>query len=218
MLHRGRTEVDDEVIRGAEGFGDALAVDADGDLRVLDPGVDDEIGELIDSSRQQLTICTPYFNLPLAVTREINRALARGVRIDIIVGDKTANDFYIPPSEPFKIIAALPYLYEISLRRFAKRARKAGKAMELARTARPHLEHALEVAAVAAEAARPHIERAAEKTKGKAKDAAKAVAVLGRPSTRLELDGRVVGWTAVTPVSTRQCYAGVGETSVPTQH
>ncbi|MNF42028.1 CDP-diacylglycerol--serine O-phosphatidyltransferase [compost metagenome] len=79
------------------------------------------ICELIASARYQLTICTPYFNLPLPVTREINRALARGVKVDIIVGDKTANDFYIPPSEPFKVIAALPYLYEISLRRFAKR-------------------------------------------------------------------------------------------------
>ena len=79
------------------------------------------ICELIASARHQLTICTPYFNLPLAVTREINRALARGVKIDIVVGDKTANDFYIPPSEPFKVISALPYLYEISLRRFAKR-------------------------------------------------------------------------------------------------
>lgn len=29
-----------------------------------------------------------------------------------------------------------------------------------------------------------------------------------------ELDGQVVGWTAVTPTSTRDCYAGVGETSV----
>lgn len=29
-----------------------------------------------------------------------------------------------------------------------------------------------------------------------------------------ELDGQVVGWTAITPVSTRECYAGVGETSV----
>jgi L-amino acid N-acyltransferase YncA/DNA-binding transcriptional ArsR family regulator len=29
-----------------------------------------------------------------------------------------------------------------------------------------------------------------------------------------ELDGAVVGWTAVTPVSSRECYAGVGETSV----
>ncbi|MGD9961754.1 helix-turn-helix domain-containing GNAT family N-acetyltransferase [Nocardioides sp.] len=29
-----------------------------------------------------------------------------------------------------------------------------------------------------------------------------------------ELGGEVVGWTAVMPVSTRDCYAGVGETSV----
>ncbi|MFY0730674.1 CDP-diacylglycerol--serine O-phosphatidyltransferase [Pseudomonas sp. NFX15] len=79
------------------------------------------ICELIASARQQLTICTPYFNLPLAIIREINRALARGVKIDIVVGDKTANDFYIAPSEPFRVISALPYLYEISLRRFAKR-------------------------------------------------------------------------------------------------
>ncbi|MBV7545840.1 CDP-diacylglycerol--serine O-phosphatidyltransferase [Pseudomonas sp. PDM26] len=79
------------------------------------------ICELIASAQQQLIICTPYFNLPLAIIREINRALARGVKIDIVVGDKTANDFYIPPSEPFRVISTLPYLYEISLRRFAKR-------------------------------------------------------------------------------------------------
>lgn len=29
-----------------------------------------------------------------------------------------------------------------------------------------------------------------------------------------EIDGEVVGWTAITPVSDRECYAGVGETSV----
>jgi L-amino acid N-acyltransferase YncA len=29
-----------------------------------------------------------------------------------------------------------------------------------------------------------------------------------------ELDGRVVGWAAATPASTRPCYAGVAETSV----
>ena len=29
-----------------------------------------------------------------------------------------------------------------------------------------------------------------------------------------ELDGEVVGWTAMMPVSSRDCYAGVGETSV----
>ena len=41
--------------------------------------------------------------------------------VEIIVGDKTANDFYIPEDEPFKIIGALPYLYEINLRRFLSR-------------------------------------------------------------------------------------------------
>lgn len=29
-----------------------------------------------------------------------------------------------------------------------------------------------------------------------------------------ELDGQVVGWTAITAVSSRECYAGVGESSV----
>ncbi len=29
-----------------------------------------------------------------------------------------------------------------------------------------------------------------------------------------EIDGVLAGWTAITPVSERQCYAGVGETSV----
>ena len=29
-----------------------------------------------------------------------------------------------------------------------------------------------------------------------------------------EVDGEVVGWTAITPVSPRECYAGVGESSV----
>jgi len=29
-----------------------------------------------------------------------------------------------------------------------------------------------------------------------------------------EIDGRVIGWTAISPVSSRPCYVGVGETSV----
>lgn len=41
--------------------------------------------------------------------------------MEIIVGDKTANDFFIPEDQPFKIIGALPYLYEINLRRFLSR-------------------------------------------------------------------------------------------------
>lgn len=77
--------------------------------------------DLIAATREQLTLCTPYFNMPLVVKREINRALKRGVKIDIIIGDKTANDFFIAPQEPFKVISALPYLYEISLRRFMQK-------------------------------------------------------------------------------------------------
>lgn len=78
------------------------------------------ICQLLAASQSQITICTPYFNFPQAISREIGRALQRGVKIDIIVGDKTANDFYIPPEQPFKFIAALPYLYESKLRRFAQ--------------------------------------------------------------------------------------------------
>lgn len=75
---------------------------------------------LLAQARQQITICTPYFNFPLAVKREIASALQRGVKVDIIIGDKTANDFYIPPEQEFKFIGALPYLYEMNLRRFSK--------------------------------------------------------------------------------------------------
>jgi CDP-diacylglycerol--serine O-phosphatidyltransferase len=81
--------------------------------------------DLIAATRHQLTLCTPYFNMPLVVKREINRALKRGVKVDIIIGDKTANDFFIPPQEPFKVISALPYLYEISLRRFMQKHQNA---------------------------------------------------------------------------------------------
>jgi CDP-diacylglycerol--serine O-phosphatidyltransferase len=42
----------------------------------------------------------------------------------IVLGDKIANDFYIPPDEPFKAIGAVPYLYETNLRRFCKAYQK----------------------------------------------------------------------------------------------
>lgn len=78
------------------------------------------ICQLLAESKTHIVICTPYFNFPRAVTREVNRALKRGVSVDIIVGDKVANDFFIPPEQPFKVISTLPYLYEVNLRRFAK--------------------------------------------------------------------------------------------------
>ncbi len=76
------------------------------------------ITHLMGSTEKKLTICTPYFNLPTLLVRMITRLLKEGKEVEIIIGDKTANDFYIPTSEPFKAIGAIPYLYEINLRRF----------------------------------------------------------------------------------------------------
>lgn len=79
------------------------------------------IFHLLPCAQREIIICTPYFNLPAILVRSIIRLLRQGIAIEIIIGDKTANDFYISPDEPFKVIGALPYLYEINLRRFASR-------------------------------------------------------------------------------------------------
>lgn len=76
---------------------------------------------MIEESEESLFICTPYFNPPYILARALSKHLRKGKKIDIVVGDKTANDFYIPPEERFSTIGALPYMYEQSLRKFAKR-------------------------------------------------------------------------------------------------
>ncbi|MGY3568474.1 CDP-diacylglycerol--serine O-phosphatidyltransferase [Vibrio paucivorans] len=78
------------------------------------------INQLIAQAKDEIFICTPYFNFPKSVAKEVKKALKRGVKVTIVVGDKTANDFYISPEEEFKTIGGLPYLYELNLRRFAK--------------------------------------------------------------------------------------------------
>ncbi|MGV2990358.1 CDP-diacylglycerol--serine O-phosphatidyltransferase [Vibrio sp. E150_011] len=78
------------------------------------------ITQLLALATDEIFICTPYFNFPKPVAKEIKKALKRGVKVTIVVGDKTANDFYISPEEEFKTIGGLPYLYEMNLRRFAK--------------------------------------------------------------------------------------------------
>ena len=75
---------------------------------------------LLASAVSEITICTPYFNFPKPIAKELKKALRRGVKVTVIVGDKTANDFYIAPEEEFKTIAGLPYLYEINLRKDRK--------------------------------------------------------------------------------------------------
>ncbi|MEP9078574.1 CDP-diacylglycerol--serine O-phosphatidyltransferase [Enterobacter hormaechei] len=79
------------------------------------------IFHLMPCAEHKLTICTPYFNLPAVLVRNIIQLLRDGKKVEIIVGDKTANDFFITEDQPFKIIGALPYLYEINLRRFLSR-------------------------------------------------------------------------------------------------
>ncbi|WOT06871.1 CDP-diacylglycerol--serine O-phosphatidyltransferase [Shewanella youngdeokensis] len=76
---------------------------------------------MVEESEEALFICTPYFNPPYVLARALAKHLRKGKRIDIVVGDKTSNDFYIPPEKPFSTIGALPYMYEQSLRKFVKR-------------------------------------------------------------------------------------------------
>ncbi|GAA5187992.1 CDP-diacylglycerol--serine O-phosphatidyltransferase [Ferrimonas gelatinilytica] len=77
--------------------------------------------DMLKGARSSVFICTPYFNLPSQLSSVIGRLLKRGVRVQIVVGDKTANDFYMPPEQGFSSVGALPYLYEQNLKRFAKR-------------------------------------------------------------------------------------------------
>ncbi|MDD0823442.1 CDP-diacylglycerol--serine O-phosphatidyltransferase [Mannheimia sp. AT1] len=79
------------------------------------------IEALFYQTEEKLTICTPYFNFPRSLRTRIEWLLANGKSVEIIVGDKTANDFYTKPEEKFTMASALPYLYEKNLRAFAKR-------------------------------------------------------------------------------------------------
>ena len=79
------------------------------------------IRKTIKSSEKTLLIFTPYFNLPPVLARDIINALKRGVKITLVVGDKTANDFYIPKEAAFSTIGIVPYIYEMLLKRFVKR-------------------------------------------------------------------------------------------------
>ncbi len=76
---------------------------------------------LMKKASNQITICTPYFNLPAHIERSITKILKRGVKLTIIVGDKIANDFYIPEDQPFNRVGAVPYLYEGFLRNFCQK-------------------------------------------------------------------------------------------------
>lgn len=78
------------------------------------------IYHLICTTKHKIIICTPYFNITNILKHTLIQLLHTGKNIEIIVGDKIANDFYIPAHKPFKLISILPYLYEMNLRYFLK--------------------------------------------------------------------------------------------------
>ena len=82
------------------------------------------IRQVVQQSQTELLILTPYFNLPKPLAKDISKALKRGVEVTIIIGDKTANDFYIPPEKPFTTIGLVPYLYEVLLARYVKKQKR----------------------------------------------------------------------------------------------
>lgn len=72
------------------------------------------------SAKQELFICTPYFNPPKMIRNSIEQALKKGVKVTLVVGDKVANDFFIHENEDFSPIGVIPYIYEQNLRDFVK--------------------------------------------------------------------------------------------------
>lgn len=101
----------------ATGSGDVHVVPLAGFGR-RDNALNDVILMLLRQARERVVLLTPYFNLPRPVRAALGQLLRRGCRIEILVGDKHASDFYIPPGQPFSKIGLLPYLYEANLRRF----------------------------------------------------------------------------------------------------
>ena len=79
------------------------------------------VRNLVQNAQSHLTLFTPYFNLPPVLARDVIKALKRGVVITLVVGDKTANDFYIANEEDYSTIGIVPYIYEMLLKRFVKR-------------------------------------------------------------------------------------------------
>lgn len=117
-------------LESAVGFSDVLSVSPLFGLGASGNELNQVIEDLFSQVQEKLVICTPYFNFPRPLQNKIARLLEDGKQVEIIVGDKVANDFYIPPEQPFKMAGALPYLYESNLRHFCE---KFQREMELGR-------------------------------------------------------------------------------------
>lgn len=76
--------------------------------------------QLIKQTKKELIIFTPYFNFPAKVHKAVLTLLRKKIKVRLIVGDKRANDFFIPEGENFDKIGVLPYIYESNLKHFLK--------------------------------------------------------------------------------------------------
>lgn len=86
--------------------------------------VNNSIRDIFKYARNTLILFTPYFNLPKILTKDLKKTLDRGVKVTMVIGDKTANDFFIASEEDFSKIGIIPYIYELLLARFIKRHQK----------------------------------------------------------------------------------------------
>ena len=82
------------------------------------------IRDIFKDCRKTLILFTPYFNLPKVLSKDLKKTLGRGVNVTMVIGDKMANDFFIPSDQEFSKIGIIPYIYEILLARFIKRHQK----------------------------------------------------------------------------------------------
>lgn len=83
------------------------------------------IHQLMLQAKRHIVLYTPYFNLPGRLERNIALLLRCRTKIEIVVGDKHANDFFVPEEQAFTKIGLIPYLYEMNLYKFVKRHQSA---------------------------------------------------------------------------------------------
>lgn len=82
------------------------------------------IYQLIKQTAKEVVIFTPYFNFPEKIRKALKSLLKQDKKVTIVVGDKKANDFFIPEHESFSKTGVLPYIYESNLKRFVKSHQK----------------------------------------------------------------------------------------------
>ena len=77
--------------------------------------------DIIRKAKKEVILYTPYFNLPSSLKKVIKKMMKKNIKITLIVGDKTSNDFYIHNSNELNISGVIPYFYELLLKSFVIR-------------------------------------------------------------------------------------------------